>query len=52
MHCPSGTYIQVEGKIKNFKLDEGSQNKKAGKQGNIELYKMKQGRSPIPANIL
>ena len=27
-------YIQVEGKIKNFKLDLGSKNKTAGKQGN------------------
>jgi len=42
---------QAEGKIKNFKLDEGLKNKKAGKQGNN--YKaVKQGRSPIFANIL
>ena len=27
-------YTHVEGKIKNFKLDKGSKNKKAGKQGN------------------
>ena len=42
---------QVEGKIKNFKFDYGSKNKKSN-ETRERLKVVKQGRSHIPANIL